>query len=66
MFVDFLATSAASKPSMETITVALLADYMLACTASKEEDGGFVLHNDTFSIKSFSSSLHILVPLGRC
>ena len=28
--------------------------------------GGFVHHDDTFSIKSFSSSFHILAPLGRC
>ena len=54
VFVDFLATSAAStaKPSMETITVALLADYMLACAASKEEDRAVHLMSPLSSIKA--------------
>ena len=54
VFVDFLAASAASpaKPSMETITVALLADYMLACAASKEEDRAVHLMSPHSSIKA--------------
>ena len=54
VFVDFLVTSAASsgKPSMETITVALLADYMLACAASKEEDRAVHLMSPLSSIKA--------------
>ena len=54
VFVDFLVTSAASsgKPSMETITVALLADYMLACAASNEEDRAVHLMSPLSSIKA--------------
>ena len=41
-------------------------NHFIQTCRTEEEVGGFVRHDDTFSIKSFSSSLHILVPLGRC
>ena len=54
VFVDFLATTASpsGKPSMEQISIATLADYMLACTASKEEDREVHLMSPVSSIKA--------------
>ena len=54
VFVDFMATTASpsGKPCMDQIGVATLADYMLACTASKEEDREVHLMSPSSSIKA--------------
>ena len=54
VFVDFLATTASQsgKPCLSNIKVSLMADYMLACSASKEEDREVHMMSPVSSIKA--------------
>ncbi|CAE7837445.1 unnamed protein product, partial [Symbiodinium necroappetens] len=54
VFVDFISTtsSQSGKPCLSNIQVSLMADYMLACSASKEEDREVHMMSPVSSIKA--------------